>query len=111
MGRPKDNSLGSSFGWRKPVPVSLGRTPAGHLRWMARAGDPVSPGLAELESAFAADWREALFALAADRVDTHGAPAAHFCQQVAGRTGASIFSEENLPRDLDVTRANPQTEG
>ena len=87
-----------------PVPMSLGLTPAGHLRWLARDGDPVPAGSAELESAFAADWREALFTLAADRVDTHGAPAAHFWRQVAGRTGASISARKTC-RAVSTSRA------
>ncbi len=65
--------------------MSLGLTPAGHLRWAPADGAPVPPGIARLESAFAADWREALFTLAAERVDTHGSPAARFWQQVAER--------------------------
>ncbi len=65
--------------------MSLGLTPAGHLRWVSRDGDPVPSRVAPLESAFAADWREALFTLAADRNDTEGSPAARFWQQIAER--------------------------
>ena len=65
--------------------MSLGLTPAGHLRWAAGDGDPVPPALGSLESAVAADWREALFTLAADRLDTEGAPTARFWQQIAER--------------------------
>ena len=65
--------------------MSLGLTPAGHLRWTPRDGDPAPPAIAPLQSAFDADWREALFTLAADRIDTHEAPAARFWQEIAER--------------------------
>ena len=65
--------------------MSLGLTPAGRLRWAPRAGDSIPPGIARLQSAFDADWREALFTLAADRIDTHEAPAARFWQELAER--------------------------
>ena len=65
--------------------MSLGLTPAGRLRWAHRNGDSLPPALAGLQPAFDADWREALFTLAADRVDTQGAPAARFWQQIAER--------------------------
>ena len=65
--------------------MSLGLTPAGHLRWAVRDGDAVPPALAPLESAFAADWREALFTLAADRLDTEAVPTAGFWQRIADR--------------------------
>ena len=62
--------------------MSLGLTPAGHLRWAPGDGDPLPPGLARLQSAFASDWREALFTLAAERTDTASVPAARFWQQI-----------------------------
>ena len=65
--------------------MSLGLTPAGHLRWAPVDGDPVPPAVARLESAVAADWREALFTLAADRIDTQASPPARFWQQIAER--------------------------
>ena len=65
--------------------MSLGLTPAGQLRWAPRDGEPVPPEIARLEPAFAADWREALFMLAADRVDTRTSPPARFWQQIAER--------------------------
>ena len=65
--------------------MSLGLTPDGRLRWTPGDGGAVAPAAARLESAFAADWREALFTLAADRIDTHGLPALRFWQQVAER--------------------------
>ena len=63
--------------------MSLGLTPAGQLRWAPRDGDPVPPASAQLQSAFDADWREALFTLAAERTDAREAPALRFWQNIA----------------------------
>ena len=65
--------------------MSLGLTPAGQLRWAPRDGDPVAPAIAKLQSAFDADWREALFTLAAERIDAREAPALRFWQDIAER--------------------------
>ena len=65
--------------------MSLGLTPAGQLRWASRDGEPIPPAIAPLQAAFDADWREALFTLAADRIDTHEAPTARFWQAIAQR--------------------------
>ena len=70
--------------------MSLGLTPAGHLCWAPGDGDPLPPGMARLESAFATDWREALFTLAAERIDTAGVPAARFWQQIGERHLAAL---------------------
>ena len=63
--------------------MSLGLTPAGHLCWAPGGGDPLPSGLAGLRSRFDSDWREALFTLAAERIDTASVPAARFWQQIA----------------------------
>ena len=65
--------------------MSLGLTPAGHLRWATLDGGPVPPAIAQLQSAVDTDWRAALFTLAADRIDTQEAPAARFWQEIAER--------------------------
>ena len=62
--------------------MSLGLTPAGHLCWAPGGGDPLPSGLAGLQPRFASDWREALFTLAAGRIDTASVPAARFWQQI-----------------------------
>ena len=74
-------------------------------------GDPVPPGLAELESALAADWREALFILAADLGRYARSPRCALLAAGRRAYGGEYFSEENLQGGLDVTRANPQAEG
>ena len=79
--------------------MSLGLAPAGQLRWAPRDGEPVPPELARLEPAFAADWREALFRLAADRTDTRASPPARFWQQIAERylTALCHLAEHETP--------------
>ena len=65
--------------------MSLGLTPSGQLRWAPRDSDPVAPAIAKLQAVFDADWREALFTLAAERVDAREAPALRFWQGIAER--------------------------
>ena len=65
--------------------MSLGLTPDGQLRWAPRDGDTVPPALSHLPSDFDTDWRAALFTLAADRLDTRGAPAVRYWQEIAER--------------------------
>ena len=87
--------------------MSLGLTPAGHLRWAPRDGDAVPPDVARLESPFAADWREALFALAADRIDTRASAAARFWQQIAERylTALCHLPEHEAPVRVEAPPA------
>ncbi len=73
--------------------MSIRLTPAGHLRWESagdEAGAPGSPsgppaGSPSLQRAFEADWREALFTLAAEKIPTQGVPSLRYWQQVAER--------------------------
>ena len=65
--------------------MSLGLTPAGQLRWAPRDGDAIPPALTRLQPVFDADWREALFTLAADRIDTRESPAVRYWQEIAQR--------------------------
>ncbi|MYN63673.1 MAG: DEAD/DEAH box helicase [Acidobacteria bacterium] len=86
--------------------MSLGLTPAGHLRWTPRDGDPVPPAIAPLQTAFEADWREALFTLAADRTDTHEAPDARFWQEIAERHLTALC---HLPEHESRVAVEPPT--
>ena len=65
--------------------MSLGLTPAGQLRWAPRDDDAIPPVLSRLQPVFDADWREALFTLAADRIDTRESPAVRYWQEIAQR--------------------------
>ena len=66
--------------------MSIRLTPAGHLRWEPGAGEAAageSASLESLQSAFRADWREALFTLAADKLPVQGMPSVRYWQQLA----------------------------
>ncbi|MCJ8500261.1 DEAD/DEAH box helicase [Desulfatitalea alkaliphila] len=67
--------------------MTIGLTPGGNLRLHApeQAGAPASKTAATLAKAFAEDWREGLFALAAEKIATDGQPTLRFWQQMADR--------------------------
>ena len=84
--------------------MSLGLTPAGHLRWAPLDGDEVPAGLAHLRGAFDADWRDALFTLAGEKTDTQGAPGLRYWQQVAERHLTALC---HIPEDAEDVRVDP----
>ena len=86
--------------------MSLGLTPARHLRWAPRDGDPVPPAFARLQAAFDADWREALFTLAAERIDTHETPALRFWQEISERHLTALC---HLPEHETNIQVEPPT--
>ena len=58
-------------------------TPAGRLRWEP-SGDEAAPAASpSLQGAFEADWREALFTLAAEKTPTGDMPSVRYWQQFA----------------------------
>ena len=85
--------------------MDLRLTPAGHLRWEP-SGDEAAPiGSAppigeerarSIRSAFQADWREALFTLAAEKTPVQDLPGLRYWQQLAERylTGLCHVPEE-----------------
>ena len=94
--------------------MSLGLTPAGHLRWAPLDGDGdgvqdgvqdgAPAGLAHLPRAFDLDWREALFTLAAEKTDTQGAPVLRYWQQIAERHLTGLC---HVPEDAEDVRVDP----
>ncbi len=65
--------------------MSLGLTPAGEVRWTDSGAAEIPERLEHLERAFDADWREALFTLAAEKIDTRQRPAVRYWQSIAER--------------------------
>ena len=63
--------------------VEIRLTPTGNLRWETSGDGAADPRAERLAAVFRADWREGVFSLAADRVDTGGAPALRYWQGVA----------------------------
>ena len=86
--------------------MSLGLTPAGQLRWAPRDGDPVPPAIAQLQSAFDTDWREALFTVAAERTNAREAPALRFWQDIAERHLTALC---HLPEQATRIAIEPPT--
>jgi hypothetical protein len=84
--------------------MSLGLTPAGHLRWALLDRDDVPAGLAHLPRAFDLDWREALFTLAAEKTDTQEAPVLRYWRQIAERHLTALC---HLPEDAEDVRVDP----
>ena len=84
--------------------MSLGLTPAGHLRWAPLDGDDIPAGLAHLPRAFDLDWREALFTLAAEKTDTQEAPVLRYWRQIAERHLTALC---HLPEDAEDVRVDP----
>ena len=82
--------------------VSLGLTPAGDVRWTDPGVDEIPERLQHLERAFDADWREALFTLAAEKTDTRERPAVRYWQS---------FAERHLTALCHLPAVNPNAEG
>ena len=82
--------------------VSLGLTPAGDVRWTDPGVEEIPERLQHLERAFDADWREALFTLAAEKTDTRERPAVRYWQS---------FAERHLTALCHLPAVNPNAEG
>ena len=65
--------------------MGLRLTPGRHLRWEPGDDDGIPADLAPFAHTFEADWREALFTLAAEKIEAPGAPVVRFWRQLADR--------------------------
>ena len=68
--------------------MSIQLTPDARLRWNTGSSDETGA----MQSAFDADWRAALFSLAAERNRTGQEPATWFWQQIAERFSRSFVT-------------------
>lgn len=77
-------------------------TPTGHLRCDLEENDP--PRFQRWQETFAADWREGLFGLAADRIDTAASPSLRYWQEWAGTmlTRLCHLPEDSPPQELKI---------
>ncbi len=82
--------------------AAISLTPSGHLRW--EQGERTE--LAPLGRVFDADWREGLFRLAADRIDTSGSPTLGYWQEMAERYVSGLC---HIPREAVRVRVEPPT--
>ena len=76
--------------------MAIRLTPAGRLRWESSGDEGAPAGSPPLQSAFEADWCEALFTLAAEKIPTQGMPSLRYWQRLAERylTGLCHVSED-----------------
>ena len=76
--------------------MAIRLTPAGRLRWESSGDEDAPAGSPPLQSAFEADWCEALFTLAAEKIPTQGMPSLRYWQRLAERylTGLCHVSED-----------------
>ncbi len=84
--------------------MALGLTPTGDLRWTAGRAQAVPGRLQRFQRAFRADWREALFALAATKTDTRELPVLGYWQRIAERhlTGLCHLLEGATPPTIET---------
>ena len=68
--------------------MSIGLTPDGNPNWASRPGDDAASS--RLQHAFDTDWREALFTMAAERIDRPGSPELTFWREFAERHLAAL---------------------
>ena len=65
--------------------MAIRLTPTGHLRWESPEEDAESAELSSLREVFQSDWREGLFALAAEKIDPGYSPTLHYWRELAER--------------------------
>ena len=87
--------------------MSLRLTPAGELRWDPSGNETLpAPQAAapSLQGAFEADWREALFTLAAEKIPTRDMPSVRYWQQLAERRLTALC---HVPEDAESFEVEP----
>ena len=86
-------------------------TPGGHLRWEpdpAAQGAAVTADLAPVVDAFRADWRGALFTLAAEKLPAQEIPSLRYWQQLAEHYLTGLC---HLPADAEQVAVAPPADG
>ena len=84
--------------------MAIRLTPTGQLRWEAAADETLAAALAPAVEAFQADWRGALFGLAAARTPAPGAPSVRYWQQLAEHYLAGLC---HIPADTETFELAP----
>lgn len=87
--------------------IEIRLTPAGNLRWETENDIPTEAKLQRLHKAFDADWRDAVFHLAADRTDVGLYPALRYWQGIAESLLTRVC---HLPEGMTITDVTPPTE-
>ena len=84
--------------------MAIRLTPAGRLRWESSGDEGAPAGSPPLQSAFEADWCEALFTLAADKIPTQDMPSVRYWQQLAERYLTGLC---HVPEDAKSFEVEP----
>ena len=84
--------------------MAIRLTPAGRLRWEPSGDEAAPAGSPSLQSAFEADWREALFTLAAEKIPAQGMPSVRYWQQLAERYLTGLC---HVPEDAESFEVEP----
>ncbi len=87
-------------------------TPSGQLRWESSEGGAESTALSSVRKAFQADWREGLFTLAAEKINSDESPTLRYWQELAALyltglchiPGATETFEVDAPSPADCAR-------
>jgi len=82
-------------------------TPTGHLHWESAEERPEARTLRAIRASFLRDWREGLFTLAAEKVDTGGSLTLRYWQGLADRYLTSLCHIPGSTKAIDVTPTTP----
>jgi len=82
-------------------------TPTGQLRWEAPEDGTEAAVWAPLRKAFQADWREGLFTLAAEKINTDDAPTLRYWQNLAERYLTDLCHIPGATETFEVAVPSP----
>jgi non-specific serine/threonine protein kinase len=86
---------------------SIRLTPTGHLCCESPDDRPTSARLTALRDCFSADWREGLFTLAAEKIDTGDSLTLRFWQSVAGRYLTALCHIPGSAETIEIDPPSP----
>ena len=86
---------------------SIRLTPTGHLCWELPDDRPTPARLAALQKRFSADWREGLFTLAAEKIDTGDSLTLRYWQHVAERYLTALCHIPGSTETIEIDPPSP----
>ncbi|MBN1488637.1 MAG: DEAD/DEAH box helicase [Phycisphaerae bacterium] len=86
---------------------SIRLTPTGHLYWDPPDDRPTPARLAALQEHFSADWREGLFTLAAEKIDTGDLLTLRYWQHVAERYLTALCHISGSTETIEIDPPSP----
>jgi len=79
-------------------------TPTGQLRWESSEEQSASAGLASLQRVFQADWREGLFVLSAEKINTGDSSTLRYWQSISDRYVTALC---HIPGSAETVEVEP----